>query len=241
MFAIHGLGPIPAPLAGPHILLVRPGFAHHLVQRTCFKLLPAHALNILSPGSRIHHHLPAMSVKIALLVARTAEFVRPVIDPCVVEHQHARPDVIMEMMHVHEREERRRERHSRRRTRRPANVIRTLSPRHPRGRPVNAWDPDPPVIRIIEPRTIMITSPSPRLIRLPIPTRIRPDPLSVFVRPPIRPDPRRMPAPAIIGHVHPTSVGREGLIKIGRRIDLYAGGDLHLPQATEVTAGEGGD
>src|SRR5206468_2310961 len=70
------------------------------------------------------------------------------------------------------------------RHRSPAAVAAADAPGHPRGRPFDARHPNPSIVRLINPRPIMVTSPGPRLVADPVPPAIRPDPVPVSIRPP---------------------------------------------------------
>lgn len=68
----------------------------------------------------------------------------------------------------------------------------------------------------------MVTGPRPRFVALPIPTGIRPFPVAVAVGLPIRFNARWMPAAAVGTDGYPGTIGSQGFIKIGDRVNLNA-------------------
>jgi hypothetical protein len=67
----------------------------------------------------------------------------------------------------------------------PADVLITLPPRDPGWRPLISGDPAPPGPADIDPPAIMVGRPAKTFLRVPVPTAIGPNPVSVLVRSPI--------------------------------------------------------
>lgn len=100
----------------------------------------------------------------------------------------------------------------------PAAVGRMSSPEDPGRPPHPIRPPKPAVMGVAPPSPIMEWSPSPRIIRLPIPPGIGVIPSScVAIRPPLGRGDRhgRSPRPAVARDVHPGSVRRKGCVKLG--------------------------
>src|SRR5437868_1654949 len=84
--------------------------------------------------------------------------------------------------------------------RRPTAIVAGCSPRNPGRSPFTFRQPDPAALRMIEPASVMEGGPAPGIMRMPIPTRIRPHPITIVaIGLPSRVDhhDRWLPAPAI--------------------------------------------
>jgi len=99
-----------------------------------------------------------------------------------------------------------------RRQRSPAAVARGAAPSDPGRSPVITRIPYPTEAGMLMPAAIMVRSPAPSVGRVPIPTRIGPQPRStVAVGLPCRVchRGRRAPAPSVARDFHPTAIGGE--------------------------------
>ena len=65
--------------------------------------------------------------------------------------------------------------------RRPTDIIITLAPRHPRGRPFISGDPNPSYVAQPRPAPVMVGCPTERLFRYPRPTHVGVNPAAVGV------------------------------------------------------------
>ena len=134
----------------------------------------------------------------------------------------------MKTVHIDEHEQWRGDDHASRAARRPADVIRAGAPDHPGRRPFNSRDPHPADARVVDPASVMITSPGPRFIADPVPADIRPFPMSMAVRSPIRSDAGRAPASSVRADFNPGPHRGQRLVKIRSRANLQAHGNVHV-------------
>src|SRR5208282_963689 len=80
------------------------------------------------------------------------------------------------------------------RERRPTTVSAAFAPADPGRAPVGIRHPDPAVIGVVRPATVMVRGPRPRFAADPVPAATRPHPVALAVRVPIGRDISRMPA-----------------------------------------------
>ena len=118
-----------------------------------------------------------------------------------------------------------------RRQRRPAAEFVRGAPADPGWPPDAVGHPDPAVMFVAEPAAIVERRPAPGIVGNPIPSGIRPDPMTgVAIRPPVmvQDDNSRLPAPTVTGQVHPGAIGGKVFIEIGhfrrRSADIDRGG-----------------
>src|SRR5262245_42044462 len=79
-------------------------------------------------------------------------------------------------------------------------------PGYPGRRPDRARNPDPAVIRRVEPAAVVITSPTPGVFRDKHPAHFGAFPVAVRVRAPVAWHILRVPDPAVANRLHPTTV-----------------------------------
>src|SRR2546427_3439899 len=94
------------------------------------------------------------------------------------------------------------------RTGRPPDLVPAVAPINPGRRPLDVWNPDPTIVRVINPSSVVVTRPGPWVIADPVPTAIGPFPMTVAIGPPPRFNTRGMPTTAVGGDIHPCAVRR---------------------------------
>src|ERR1041384_2857452 len=103
------------------------------------------------------------------------------------------------------------------RDRRPAAVIAGATPDHPGRSPDRVRRPDPAAAVVQIPSAIMEWRPTPRVIRLPIPSAIRVNPMpTITIGTPavINRNDARLPTPADAVQLNPRAVRRKVIVKI---------------------------
>jgi hypothetical protein len=110
-----------------------------------------------------------------------------------------------------------------RRQRGPPNIATTSAPAHPGRSPLDLWNPNPSHRRVVHPPSIMVTSPRPGLVALPIPAAIGPNPFASAVRSPLHCYMRGTPAAAVRSDFHPSAMRRQRCLKFCFSVDLHRG------------------
>jgi len=94
----------------------------------------------------------------------------------------------------------------------PAAVAAGIAPAYPGRTPIGVRHPDPTEPRIVAPAAIVERSPTPRVIRIPVPSMIAPNPAAIVgigTPPGIGNDDRRLPAKSVVIDLDPRAVRRE--------------------------------
>lgn len=179
------------------------------------------ALDRVHARAPVFENSPLMAVYVHTVAVEVVHHASAIDDRCIVHNEvTAAVEMIPEMVHITENEERWRQHGKAGAARRPTNVVVTIAPSHPCRSPIRSRNPYPADARFVVPGAIMVTGPRPRFIALPIPTGVRPFPRANRVRLPIGCHLGGTPATAVGSHVHPGAIRTEWLIKISRRSDL---------------------
>lgn len=197
---------------------------NHLRNRPGLESVSAGALNIGQTRARVGDNIMPRPVNRARLPGETMNDVRPRQDGSIIHDEVSPADGTVKMVNVHKTEFPIGRRAFVRSARRPTDVIVTVTPCHPCGGPFRARNPRPAGCWIIHPRAIMVAFRRPRLIALPIPPRVGPNPCAILVRPPVRGDTRRMPAFPIGREIDPCSQSIELGMEVGDRVQIQPGG-----------------
>src|SRR5258705_1545464 len=116
---------------------------------------------------------------------------------------------------------------------RPPEIAATDAPCDPGRCPLDTRNPDPTIVRIIDPPTIVIAGPPPRLVACPVPAAIGPDPLPIAIGPPRHRNMGWMPAASIGTDLHPDAMWREWFVKFRRGTDLHRRGNFQVRRGVE--------
>jgi len=99
------------------------------------------------------------------------------------------------------------------RQRRPTTISAPFAPADPGRAPLGVRHPDPAFVGVVRPATIVVRGPSPRFAADPVPAAVRPHPVALAVRVPIRRDVRRVPATSVPRPADPVAAGSERAVE----------------------------
>ncbi len=188
----------------------------------------------------VHDDFPgADSVKVPCGVFRVGDKSCPTDEGRVVHDYRGGREAPAKMVVIHKDERRvggtMGKKYTLRRHGRPTDVTSAVAPADPGRCPFNARNPDPAVGGVINPITVVITSPGPRFVADPIPAAIRPHPITIAVRSPAHDDTTRSPAAAVGAHLHPGAAGGQGRIEIRAGAYLHRGGNFQIRPCGQYT------
>jgi len=160
----------------------------------------------IRPG--IHNNLLRPTGYVPILPDRSPDD-RGLVNNCSVVNDHSRTtDRFMKSMGLDKHKCGRCDDNSVRRSGRPSTIAASHTPTHPGWSPFHSRNPNPSIIRCLIPIAVMVAGPAPRLVALPIPAAISPNPSSFAVRTPSDRHARRSPAAAVGADLDPCTIGR---------------------------------
>jgi len=207
--------------------------ANHLLYRGNTHFLGSCLLDSFQSGSLVDYDfLRGAAADVPGFLSDIIDLRRFVDDGRIVDGDRGRADLY--------KHERRRHRHcgpehktTARRQRRPADVAAAHTPANPSRRPLNARHPNPGIGRVIDPVAIMVTSPRPRLIALPIPAAVGPNPRAITIGTPFNGYLSRMPAATIRTYLDPSPLRGERFVEIYCAVDLHGSGNFQICESAE--------
>jgi len=100
-----------------------------------------------------------------------------------------------------------------RRERCPSDVVVAVTPRHPRRGPHVIRNPDPSIVGVRSPATVVERDPTPLLFRHPGPSVVGEHPAAVEIGSPSGPHVARGPASTVVVHLHPLTVRSQVVVE----------------------------
>jgi hypothetical protein len=174
--------------------------------RSLRKTCAGSPLNRVQARTRIGKDRAVHPAEIAIFTPEIPHQAGALQNTSIVEDKASWTETIVEMMRVDEHKSRVSYDHTSRPARGPSDIVRRVTPNNPGRSPLGPRHPHPAVLRIHNPLTIMVTSPSPRVIAHPVPTRIRPFPMPHCIRPPSYRHLCRVPTAPVLTHLNPGAI-----------------------------------
>jgi hypothetical protein len=180
----------------------------NLANRCRHRLLSGRSTHLRHIRPSIHNNLLRPSGYIPILPDWSSDNGR-FVNNCRIVNDHTRTtDGFMKSMGLDKHESGGSNDNPVRRSRRPSAIAASHTPTHPGWSPLHTGNPNPSVIRCLIPIAVMVTGPTPRLVALPVPAAIGPNPGSFAVGTPSDRHTRRPPAAAVGADLDPCTIGR---------------------------------